>query len=485
MRVQIVNPNLSGDVSILDIGQTYLATYMNERTKHQASTMDFTFHRRDWQKHLRRCIDRFDPEVLGISATSLYMNYITDIIAEAKAYRPDLRVVMGGWHCSLLPDDAIARPHVEAIVLGDGEHTLDEYLTATEEGRPFDGIQGLWYHRGGDGEIVRNEKRKFIENVDTLPIPNYDIWEDIDKYVFYNQMLYFMGNRGCPYACTYCSEVSLRRAIPGKGIRKRSARPLAHEIAHQYEKYKDRGMRIAHFFDPVFSFNLPWTKEFCDEYRKIGMADKLPFSCFGHGDNLNEDRVLTLASANCQVIRIGIEAGNERIRREVYKKRVTNENLREIFRLCHQRGIHITGYNMIGGPGEDIGTLMDTFNLNRELKVDRPIFFTYRPLPATRGAELVGELGGKVDTEGWKTIDSLHTKGNVDTGKLKPWMIEWFRNFCLMYFNGRRTFRLIRVGKMKFFTTLAEYIVRGLKDGVGMQYALGYFLVCGGDNLTN
>ena len=49
MRIQIVNPNLSGDVSILDIGQTYLTTYINERTRHDAATMDFTFRRKEWQ----------------------------------------------------------------------------------------------------------------------------------------------------------------------------------------------------------------------------------------------------------------------------------------------------------------------------------------------------------------------------------------------------------------------------------------------------
>jgi radical SAM superfamily enzyme YgiQ (UPF0313 family) len=483
MRIQIVNPNLSGDVSILDIGQTYLTTFINQRTRHQAATMDFTFHRHEWQRHLRRCLDRFEPHVLGISATSLYMGYVDEIIREVKLHRPDLRVIMGGWHCSLLPDDSINRSHVEAIVLGDGEFACEEYLDALEEGRPLTGIKGLWFKRGD--EVVKNEKRRLIEDVDTLPVPDYDCWEDIEKYVFYNQMLYFMGNRGCPYACTYCSEVSLRKAIPGKGIRRRSPRPLAREIEQQYGKYRDAGMRIAHFFDPVFPFNLQWTKDFCDEYRRIGMAEQLPFSCFAHGDNMDEERVEVLASANCRILRVGIEAGNERIRREVYRKKVTNEGLRRIFDLCHEKGISVTGYNMIGGPGEDLSTLLDTFRLNKELRVDRPIFFTYRPLPATRGAELVAELGGTVHEEGWERIDSLHTHGNVDTGKLKPWQIEWFRNFCLAYFNLGRTLRLVRGQRHRFFLNLARYLYEGYRDGVGLQYTIGYFMVCAGDNLTH
>jgi radical SAM superfamily enzyme YgiQ (UPF0313 family) len=371
---------------------------------------------------------------------------------------------------------------VDAIVLGDGELTCEAYLDALEEGRRLDGILGLWF-RDGD-EVIRNEKRRLIEDVDQLPIPDYDVWEEIDKYVHYNQMIYVMGNRGCPYACSYCSEVSLRRAIPGKGIRRRSPRPLAHEVAHHYAKYRDAGMRIAHFFDPVFSFDLSWTEAFCDEYVRIGMADELPFSCFAAGASLDQRRIEALARASCKIIRIGIESGSEQIRREVYQKDVTDEHLRDLFRLCHERGIHLTGYTMIGGPGEDLHSLLDTFKLVRELEVDRPIFFTYRPLPATRGAELVEELGGRVRQEEWDKIDSLHTHCNVETGKLKPWQIGLFRNLCIGYFNLSRTLRLIAGQKHAFFLNLTTYLYTGLSDGVGLQYLIGYFMVCAGDNLT-
>ena len=51
MRVSLINPNLSGDVSILDIGLTYLATYLSERANHPTQIIDFTFHRKNWEKH--------------------------------------------------------------------------------------------------------------------------------------------------------------------------------------------------------------------------------------------------------------------------------------------------------------------------------------------------------------------------------------------------------------------------------------------------
>ena len=227
MKVSIVNPNLSGDVSILDIGITYLCTYINQRTRHKADIIDFTFHRRNWKSHLIQKLEEQKPDVLGVSATSLYMPYCRQIILLAKKAFPSLKVVMGGWHCSIDPEDSIHHyPFVEAIVIGDGEFTLTEYLDRIENGEPLDGIKGLWF-KSPSGMTVRNEKRPFIQEIDQLPIPEYDSWDNLDKYFLYNQMLYFMANRGCPFPCTYCSESVIKETVPGPHLRFRDPGPLS------------------------------------------------------------------------------------------------------------------------------------------------------------------------------------------------------------------------------------------------------------------
>jgi len=481
MKVSIVNPNLSGDVSILDIGITYLCTFINQRTKHKADIIDFTFHRRNWASHLIQRLAEQKPDVLGISATSLYMPYCRNIILAAKKEFPSLKVVMGGWHCSIEPEDSISNyPFVEAIVIGDGEFTLAEYLDHLEKNESLENIKGLWF-KDREGNIFRNEKRAFIQNIDDLPIPDYDHWEDLDKYFFYNQMLYFMANRGCPFPCTFCSESVIKENVPGPHLRFRNPRLFTQEIRYQYDKYRDRGFRIAHFFDPVFPHFKGWVNEFAEEYKHIGLAQELPFSCFTRIDTTDQERIELLASANCKIMRIGIESGNEYIRNQVYRKHISNEKYFEIVQLLHKNGICVTGFNMLGGPGETKATLKSTFNLVKTLRIDRPIFFTYRPLPKTRGAELVSELGGKILS--WTGIDSYHRRSNISTPHLKPGYIMFFRYKCLVYFTLKRTFKLIRKQKLRFFLNFIKYVSRGIKDGVGVEYAIGYFYVCAGDNL--
>lgn len=480
MKISIISPNLSGDPSIVDIGITYLATWINERTAHSARILDFTYHARDWQQHLARHVERHRPDVIGISTVSMYMQYVKPMLAEIRG-RWGLPTILGGYHATLLPEPTIALPEVDAVCIGDGEVPLTAWLDALAEGRSAHGIDGIWFMH--EGQVVRNELRELNQDIDELPIPDYDLWEDFDRFLFYNGVVYVIGNRGCPYSCTYCSEFPMRERLPGRYLRVRDPAAYAREIEHHWRKYGDRGMRVAHTFDPVFTFDRDWVTAFCDEYVRIGLADELPFSCFSRADLLDEGKVRDLARANAKVVRIGIEAGNEAIRRDVYHKPITDETYRRVFRMLHDQGIAVTGYNILGGPGESKATLWDTFRFVRELEVDRPIFFTYRPLPTTEAARLVAELGGRVDESGWEEIDSLHKHSNVYTKDLTPKDIERFRYICLAYFTSSRMGSQVREQKHRFVTNLARYIVRGTRDGLDLQYILGYFLVSGGDNV--
>lgn len=482
MKISIISPNFSSDVSVVDIGMTYLATYLNERTEHKANIIDFTYHRGDWQRHLKKNIEAFKPDVIGISTVSMFMQYTRKIAKEIKA-KYNLPVILGGYHPTLCPDDALSVPEVDAICIGDGEYALSEYLDALRAGKPFAGIKGIWYKE--DGQVRKNTLRELIQDTDSLPIPNYDLWEDLDKFIFYNGVIYFIGTRGCPFPCTYCSEFPMRDAVPGKHFRVRDPKAYAREMKQQWEKYKDRGMKVAHTFDPVFSINKDWVRDFCDEYIRLGMNEVLPFSCFTRADTIDAEKIEMLAKANLKVARIGIEAGNERIRKEVYEKNIPTEQYRKVFKLLHDKGVAVTGYNILGGPGETRETMQETFDLVRELEVDRPIFFTYRPLPMTKGAKMVVELGGKIDGKSWDKIDSLHQHSNVYTKTLTPKQIGRFRRKCLVYFMTRRTLKLIKEQKLMFFVNFLKYFAKGIADGIHPQYVVGYFFVSGGKNVIS
>ena len=479
MKISLINPNLSGDVSILDMGLTYLATFINERTKHKASIIDFTFHRKNWLKHLDAQIKKYQPDVIGITCTSLYMHYVKLMAASVKE-KYNLSVVAGGYHSSLETEATLAIKDIDAACIGDGEYALEGYLDALELKRGFDGIDGMWVK--DKGKIIRNRIVPPIQDIDSLPLPNYDLWEDIDEYLFFNNLLYFIGNRCCPYSCSYCSELPMRQRIPGKHFRRRDPAAFAREIKYQYDKYKDRHMRMAHTFDPVFTFDLDWLKSFGDEYKAIGMDRLLPISCFSRGDLIDEERIKAFAGAGGRIVRIGVEAGNYHIRKDIYDKDITNEQFIEGVATCKKHGLAITGYYILGGPGESKATLQDTFDFAKLLDVHRPVFFIYQPLPKTRAREKLLELGGEVEMDKMDNIDCLHHASAVRTKDLKPRTVMLFQYKCFVYFVGKRVIRLLLQQKFRLFKNFIVYFVRGRRNNVPLWYTVGYFLICCEEN---
>ena len=153
MKIQFLNVP-GEDFSSLDIALTQLATYINKRTKHKASITDFTFHRRDWIRHLKNGILKEKPEVIGISTNRMYMQFIMPVIKEIKE-KYGLPVILGGAHASVYPDETISIPFVDAVCIGDGEFALDEYLSRLENGRRLTGINGIWVKESAG--IIKNQ----------------------------------------------------------------------------------------------------------------------------------------------------------------------------------------------------------------------------------------------------------------------------------------------------------------------------------------
>ena len=97
-------------MSVIDIGMTYLATYINERTEHKANIVDFTY-RGDWRKHLKKNMETFNPDVIGISTVDVHAVYEKD--------SPEIKAKYGLPIISRIPPDAVPE---DAISLKSRRH---------------------------------------------------------------------------------------------------------------------------------------------------------------------------------------------------------------------------------------------------------------------------------------------------------------------------------------------------------------------------
>lgn len=479
MHISFINSLLGGDFSALDIAVTTLATYVNERSRHKASIIDFTFHRRHWQDTLKKGIEANRPDIIAISSNTMYMNYVKTIMKEVKS-KYHLPIVLGGHHASIYPEETISIPECDALCIGDGEEPLVGLLNRKERNESMQGLRGFWVKENGN--LIKNTGGCFRENIDDLPIPNWDLWQDQDKYLYYLGMLYIIGSRGCPYRCTYCDAHGIKDAVPGKYFRLRDPVKYAQEIAYQWNKYKNRNLRLAQLFDPVFTMYDDWVEAFCSEYRRLGIQNEFRYSIFSRLDHLHEKKIKTLASSGCAILRVGIEAGDPYVRNRIYKKEITDEKIKEIFRLCKASGIGFTAFYILGGPSETKKTVDKTINLARELDAERSAFFIFKPF-TKEAAQQLFEHGGWIDKKRWSKADNITFDAVVYTKDLTPSSVEWYQKKAYFFTFGRRLFRMIKRQKLKYFTRLFIYMFKGLLDGLSYSYLLVYYHIYGYDNV--
>jgi len=479
MRISFVNSLLGGDFSALDIALTSLATYLNERTSHRASIIDLAFHRYNWKRHLREGIKKYKPDIIGISSNTMYMQYVKTIAKEIKKGY-GLPIIMGGHHASIHPADTLSLDECDIVCIGDGETPLAQMLDRLEKNGSLEGVDGVWFKK--QGTIIKNRGGCFRENLDNLPVCNWDLWEDLDKYFYYLGMLYLIGSRGCPYQCTYCDAYGIAKAVTGKYFRLKNPKLYAEELAINWGKYKHRNLRLAQLFDPVFTMDDQWVNEFCAAYRATGVHEQFRISVFSRIDHLHEEKIKTLARSGCALLRVGIEAGDPFIRNEVYKKHISNGQIKDIFRLAKENGIGFTAFYILGGPAETVKTCEATIRLARDLDAQRSAFFVFKPFTEESVKQLV-QYGGWIDTKLWDKADNITFDAVVHTKDLNPAKVNFLQKKAYFFTFGKRLLRMIARQKIKYFTRLFIYMFRGLLDGLNYSYLLVYYHIYGYDNI--
>jgi radical SAM superfamily enzyme YgiQ (UPF0313 family) len=474
MKVCLIYPNLDGTPQSLDMGVAYLATYIDERTSHKVRIVDLTFHRRHWESYIKEELEKLRPDAVGISVVSLFFDHAKKIAKKIKEHA-NIPIIVGGYQAIMAPEETMKVEEFDAMCTGDGEYTLEEYLKALECKGDLREVKGIWFRE--NGKIVKNEKREYNADLDSLPIPNYDLFDDIDKYLYYLQRLYVIGTRGCPYACTFCAESVLNRLNPGKRFRERDPRRYVREIEYLYNKYKNRGIKIAHLYDAVFSFNDKWLNEWADEYKKRGLHKVLPYSTFLKADrrNASDEKIKLLAETGCLQVRIGIESGDDNLRENVINKKGSSDNVAmDVIDECNRYGLIVKTYNILGIPGDTKESMRKTFNYSRTPLIHTPLYFSYTPLPNTPLAECVRAMN---ESSSAQKVYSFHYSRGARNEGVSPYYVPQLILKSYLYFGSRLVWNVFMANPIIFFPRLLSRICRGFIWDCPLLSTSGYALI--------
>jgi len=197
----------------------------------------------------------------------------------------------------------------------------------------------------------------------------------------------------CPYDCTYCFNHLLKKLYReeaggvGKYCRIRSVDNVIRELEEVRAIFP---LNIIYFHDDLFIMNRAWLKEFSVEYKKrIG----LPMICYVRANLIDEEIVQCLKEANCITIAMGVESGNEHLRKTLLKRIMSNEQIISAAQLFHKYGISIMTQNMVGLLEETIDDAYETIEVNTQVKPAYAWVSIFQPYPRTEMHKLCIEKG--------------------------------------------------------------------------------------------
>jgi radical SAM superfamily enzyme YgiQ (UPF0313 family) len=296
-------------------------------------------------------------------------------------------------HPTLSPEDVISNESIDIVCIGEGEYPMLELANRLENGEDITAIKNLWVKI--EGKLYKNPLRPLITNLDELPFPDRDLFDYermIEKFSHRSSDLRIaeiMTGRGCPFNCAYCCNHALRKIYRDCGpyVRRRSVENVLNEVEYLIEKYKINWLI---FDDDTFTMHPRWLEEFCEKYPK---RFALPFQCNAFPTTLNKELIYQLKKAGCDRIAIGIESGNEWLRKTVLQRPITNEQIIKVFKLLKEAGIKSYSFNMVGLPFETPEMIEDTIKLNLLLDADHIQVSVFYPYPKTHLYEICKENG--------------------------------------------------------------------------------------------
>ena len=329
----------------------------------------------------------FKPQIVGYTIyTGLHRYYLELNKAIKEALGGKVFSVFGGPHATFFPE-VIEEEGVDGVCIGEGEEAMLDLANALEGGSDYTSIPNWWFKM--DGEIIRNRVRPLLEDLDSLPFPDRELFYAKDAFSRESGLKHFISSRGCPYRCSYCFNQAFNEIYRGLGkiVRHRSVDNVIEELRWVKSKYP---LRFVVFLDDLFIWPLKWVEEFAEKYpREIG----LPFFCNVRPNLVNKELVRLLKEAGCHSVGMGVETGDEQLRKTLLKRDITQEQIMESARLIKEAGIRLITTNMIGLPGGSLEVDFKTLELNIACRPDYANVFLYQPYPGTELGEYAKEQG--------------------------------------------------------------------------------------------
>lgn len=370
------------------LGLGYIAAYLRQH-KISVDLVDCTF--LSEEEALRRVRDS-GPRIIGIYSMFSMKRRALEL---ARLLRDDCELlVAGGPLPTLNPQEFLQ--YFDVTVIGEGEETMLEIACTLEKDGDLSRVKGIAYKE--KGTIRSNIHRRPISNLDKIPFPARDLFDNESYKDYYSERFGYtvtsmMTSRGCPFNCDFCS-----RPVFGNQFRARSAANIVDEMKAVLALGYDR----IWFTDDCLTLNREGVLSLCDEIIQRGIT--IDWECLSRVDTVDREVTERMKQAGCKRVFFGIESGNDSVL-ALMGKQATAKKAAEAVQIAKRSRLEVGAFFIVGYPGETDETILDTLKFASRLPLDYLSFTLPYLIP---GTPLFERMKDKIILEEWEEPRHIH-----------------------------------------------------------------------------
>ena len=424
MRVVLINPPIDsvlehGNVSPVTqylfynsapLGILYIASVL-EQEGHIVSVIDAAAELLNIQRTTER-VKEFNPDVIGIGSFTVTFETTVKLGHAIKNALPKIPIVLGSYHVTLMPDEAMSHMCFDIGVLGEGEFTMKELVEHYEGKRTLESVDGICYRiaketknnqptttettstsskihlqivgqskpqkleqdytvltdaekKGQEQEkdyiLHKTKARAKFKDLDQLPFPARhllppNIYKPIpvDDHAF--PKFAMVTSRGCPHACAFCQKAR-------SGYRSHSPKYIVDEIEHLVRDY---GVKDIAFVDSLFCANKKRVHAICDEIIRRGLQKQVSWTCSSRVEVVDKQLLQKMKDAGCWRTRFGIESGHDDVL-DFISKGINQDMIKRAITAADEVGLRPKAFFMVGHMPDTKERILETIRFAKSI----------------------------------------------------------------------------------------------------------------------
>jgi len=344
----------------------------------------------DWDRVLT-------SDVVGFHTFSSTMPKIIAYTRRIRAARPDMPIIIGGTHASVMVEDTLQ--YCDYVVRQEGDETLLDLLDTLKNGGDLSRVRGISYKV--DGVVRHNLDRPFVERFHTIPdLELVHGYTKVSKLTLLRRLMtrwnVLQTSRGCPFDCAFC--IAPREL--GRGYRVRDIESVIADIKYQRAL---TGCRRFFIVDNHFTVNARRTKALLSRI----IEERLDWEalCFTRIEVARDPEMLDLLrQAGINTLYIGMESFDDAVLKLLNKSQ-TRESIRRAIETIHAHGLRVLGSFVLGSDSETVQTIRATVDLAIALDIEYAAFFPLSGYPEEDGRLIPLD---RFFFDDWGRLDGCH-----------------------------------------------------------------------------